>query len=365
MKTDIQKSFFMLGCSQDECFDCKYCRAKTSQIEKIETNILPTQINENLINVPIAINLYYGDPFLQTENTYNYLIQLKENNHKGPIVIITKGDISKVSWLKDDTFSNLDLHIAFSTFGKESIYDKHSHNNFLKNLDVEIKYKQSIEFRPICNGINDDYETIENVFKIAQKYNLPIGYSGLQGKPDIVKWWESENYDFKPYEGYNFGHKKSISNEVQSIFDILSLKYNVNIFRKTSCLISYVHNLDRDYNAHYYRPSEMNCQNCIMKDKCFDFKSKLTKDKSKISHLIPFDFEIIYKEKHECILKKKRICEFTTPDCSNINGNIIKIEDKITTADVRVIKWLTGYTVDADFHESQLLSEKWYIINKE
>ncbi len=57
--------------------------------------------------------------------------------------------------------------------------------------------------------------------------------------------------------------------EVQNIFDDLSSKYNVPIFRKTSCLISYVHNLERDYNPHYYRPGEMNCKSCLMKDKCF------------------------------------------------------------------------------------------------
>ena len=31
----------------------------------------------------------------------------------------------------------------------------------------------------------------------------------------------------------------------------------------------------------------------------------------------------------------------------------------ITTSDVRVIKWLTGYTVDANFYESPEISEAW------
>ena len=358
-KVDIQKSFYMLGCSMDKCYDCKYCRAKSTQVDKVDYSVLPSDVNINLINVPIAINLYYGDPFLQVDKTYDYLIKLKVSNHKGPVIIITKGSIRDITWLKDDTFIDLDLHIAFSTFGLYSKYDKHSHKQFLENLDTKINYKRSIEFRPICNGINDDYETIKGVFLTAKKYDVPIGYSGLQGKPDIVEWWQKEGYDFKPYPGYHFGHKKSISDDVQDIFDQFSHSYNIPIFRKTSCLISYVHNLDRDYNAHYYRPTEMCCNNCVMKDKCFDFKSKLTLDKSKIEHLVPFDFDIIYKEHHECILKTKKICEFTTKDCSNINGNIIKINKKITTADVRVIKWLTGYTVDADFYESQHLSDEW------
>lgn len=357
---DIEKSFYMIGDSKTQCFDCKYCRTKNTQHKPISYNKIPSEINKSFINIPIAINLYYGDPFLQTDNTYNYLIRLKESNHKGPIIIITKGDISNIEWLKDDTFLNLDLHIAFSTFGMNHKYDNHSHQQMIDNLKIDIKYKRSIEFRPICYGINDSYETIENVFKIANQYDLSIGYSGLQGKPETVEYWNEEGYDFKPYPGFNFGHKKSISNDVQNIFDELSIEYGVPIFRKTSCLMSYVHGLERDYNAHYYRPSEMNCNDCFMKEKCFDFKSKLTLDKSNIEHLVPFDFDIVYKKAHECILKTKKICEFTTADCSNINGNIIKIDKKLTTADVRVIKWLTGYTVDADFEESQFLSDEWY-----
>ena len=74
---------------------------------------------------------------------------------------------------------------------------------------------------------------------------------------------------------------------------------------------------------------------------------------------LPFNHKIIKKLNHECILSKKKICQYPTNDCKNINGYIIKIDEKITTADVRVIKWLTGMTVDADFYESDQLSECW------
>ena len=59
------------------------------------------------------------------------------------------------------------------------------------------------------------------------------------------------------------------------------------------------------------------------------------------------------------ILKQKGICEFPTEDCAHISGNIIHISQPLTTSDVRVIKWLTGYTVDANFYESPKISEAW------
>ena len=43
----------------------------------------------------------------------------------------------------------------------------------------------------------------------------------------------------------------------------------------------------------------------------------------------------------------------------NISGNLLTTDRKLTTSDVRVIKWLTGFTVDADFVESPYISDDW------
>jgi len=359
----ISKSFCCLGKNTPTCYGCSYCRLASNDLE-FEYSVLPTDINKELDKVPVAVNLFYGDPLLhhQVDKTIAHLEKLAEAKHKGPVLIITKGDLMTFDMPAD---LDLDLHFAFSTFGIYHNYDKISHDRMIRNLRTfhdkgfDNRYRFSIEFRPVCYGINDSRDIIEGVFKIADKYGAPIGYSGLQGTPETVEYWNTYGINLIPYPGYKFGHKKSISEKVQSIFSEMSDKYNVPIFKKTSCLISHVHNLDRDYNAHYYRPTEMGCKSCTMHDKCMKFKSELSLDKEKIKHLVPFDFEIIYKKNHVCILKQKNICEFPTADCSNIEGNIIKIDEKITTADVRVIKWLTGYTVDADFYESSLLSNCW------
>jgi hypothetical protein len=174
---------------------------------------------------------------------------------------------------------------------------------------------------------------------------------------------ESNNIKFEPYEGYKFGLKKAVSKNIEDIFYNFAEQYNVPTFRKTSCLLSYSHNLERDYNAHYYRPNEMRCQKCIMKDKCLSFKNK--QDNSNITQVnIPFDHEIIHKEKHQCILHKKGICKFANSDCLNISGKLIKINQKITSSDLRIIKWLTGYTVDCDFDEIEFISKNWLENNK-
>lgn len=359
--TDIAlfaKSFYLLGDSLDHCYDCKYCRLNGEKSEDKHYNILPSEINPIFTNLPVAVNLFYGDPLLQIDNTVNYLRKLEEAEHKGPVIIVTKGDFSK---FPDERF-NLDLHIAFSTFGVNSYLDGSSMERFENNLkQIELRknnYKYSIEYRPIVYNVNDTVEAFEKVFTLAKKYNLAVGYSGLQGKPESVKIWQEKKINLQPYPGYKFGHKKIIDDKVVMLFEKMAKYYNVPVFRKTSCLFSYVHGFERDYNAHYYRPNEMGCNNCIMKDKCMNFKKNLSLDNN-LDEVIPFKYEIINKQKHECILKKKGICEYPTEDCSNISGNVIHISKMLTTSDVRVIKWLTGYTVDADFNDSFLISEDW------
>lgn len=359
----LAKSFYLLGDTLDYCYDCKYCRLNGEKCEEKHYNILPSEINPNFTNIPVAVNLFYGDPLLQIDNTVKYLRRLEKAKHKGPVVIITKGDFRKFPDVKFD----LDLHVAFSTFGVNSQLDGSTMERFENNLKAtktrKNNYKYSIEYRPIVYNVNDSVEAFERVFSLANEYNLAIGYSGLQGKKESVKIWQEEGINLQPYPGYKFGHKKIIDDKVVALFESLAKSYGVEVFRKTSCLFSYVHDLPRDYNAHYYRPSELGCSNCVMKDKCMEYKRQLPSNQD-LSDIIPFDYEIVKKEKHECILKKKGLCEFPTEDCSRISGNIIHIQQDLTTSDVRLIKWLTGYTVDANFYESPKISKDW-VKNKE
>lgn len=352
------KSFYLLGDSLDYCYDCKYCRLNGEKVEEKHYNILPSEINSNFTNIPVAINLFYGDPLLQIGNTINYLRRLESVKHKGPVIIITKGDFSK---FPDEKF-DLDLHVAFSTFGVNSALDGNTMERFENNLKQtrlrKNNYKYSIEYRPIIYNVNDSVEAFDRVFSLAKEYNLAIGYSGLQGKPESVKVWKEQGIELSPYPSFKFGHKKIIDDKVVQLFEKMAHIYNVPVFRKTSCLFSYIHDLPRDYNAHYYRPTELGCDQCVMKEKCQSFKDKLPLEND-LSNVIPFKYEILNKKDHVCILKQKGICEFPTEDCSHISGNIIRIQDTITTSDVRVIKWLTGYTVDANFYESSKISENW------
>lgn len=358
----FSKSFVMIGDSKSKCYDCQYCRAIDGG--DIHYNTIPSDVNPIFTNLPVVVNLFYGDPMLQVENTVKYLRLLEKTNHKAPVIIITKGDLSKFPFKQ----FNLDLHFALSTFGTNSIYDGSSTQQFVKNLQFakllnsKYGYKYSIEFRPIINGINDSDDILNYVFRMANMFNIPIGFCGLQMTDKLKNHLDSKNIKFKPYEGYEFGLKKSVSKEVEDKIFALSDLYKVPVFRKTSCLISYSHSMERNYNAHYYRPNEMRCYRCPMNDKCSSFKrSNDNSDEIKLNIDLPFEYEFIDKDKHCCILYKNGICKFPSNDCTNISGKLIKINEKITSSDLRVIKWLTGFTVDCDFNELEFINQKWKV----
>lgn len=55
----------------------------------------------------------------------------------------------------------------------------------------------------------------------------------------------------------------------------------------------------------------------------------------------------------------KKLCNYPTDECSNISGYVLKIDNQLTAADYRMIKWLTGYSVDSNFIQSETLNDKW------
>lgn len=356
-----------IGKAQKTCYGCSYCRAFDNDIS-IDYRVIPGELNPLFRDIPVAINLFYGDPVLQEKSTNQILERLDKDKHRGPVIIITKGDL--MNDFPAIMFKNLDIHFGLSTFGINSKYDGGTIERFESNINwVNLvngsclwhpNYKKSIEFRPIIKGINDSDEVFRYVVETAKKNNMAIGYCGLQVSNSLKEKFKIDNLPFEPYPGHEFGLKKFISAERDKSLRKIAKENGVFVFKKTSCLLAYTHNLSRDPNAHYYRPNEVGCFDCPMKEKCFKFKEENNKKNSLLIE-IPFDYELVEKRNHVCGLFAKGICKFPSADCKNISGKMIRIKEPLTTTDVRLIKWLTGYTVDAEFTESPFMSQKWIV----
>ena len=97
---------------------------------------------------------------------------------------------------------------------------------------------------------------------LAKKYNVGIGYCGLQVSEETRERLQREGIVFEPYnENVGFGLKKFISKERDTALRNIAHEQGVDVFKKTSCLIATA-NKEPDYNAHYYRPNEVGCPDC-------------------------------------------------------------------------------------------------------
>lgn len=360
----VLKSFYCMGADHDKCFGCEYCRAFGK--DKKSYFIPPAEINPIFKTIPVAVNMFYGDPTLYPEETVKCLKQLEKSEHTGPVVIITKGYINTISGLKIfDRDWKLNIHIGLSYFGNNE-YDTHGTEHVIKsNLEWLAEcgkdYTYNIEYRPLINGINDTEWNFVTIFGLAKKYNTSIAYSGLQVEKELEEYIKEKNLPFKPYDGFDFGMKKNISKEIENKLRAYSDMYEVPIFKKTSCAITYAREMERDYNAHYYRPNEVGCPNCPRRVFCELFKRENVSKKA--LEILPesFELELVWKEKHNCRLHRKGLCKFPSSDCMNINGWMLKTDKRLTTTDVRLIKWITGFTVDAEFVECPYMSADWKI----
>lgn len=367
----VLKSFYCMGSDHDRCYGCSYCRA-ANKYEKKSFFIPPAEINPLLRRIPVVVNIFYGDPVMYSEETVKCLELLEESKHTGPVVIITKGDLDSVAGrqiLERDW--NLNIHFGLSYFGTP-VYDNRGtfrvvqdnleyiqKVNHLMNYKYKQKYTYNIEYRPIIKNINDSEWHFDTIFKIASKYHSSIAYSGLQVEKELAEKIKKENLPFEPYDGFDFGMKKNLSKDIEDKLHAYSVQYNVPIFKKTSCAITFAQYLPRDYNAHYYRPNEVGCTTCVRKALCHAYK----RDNVSCRYLdkLPFDLKLVWKQHHKCRLHRDGLCKFPSPDCLDINGWLLQTDRKLTTTDVRLIKWLTGFTVDCEFVESPYMSKDWKI----
>jgi len=160
------KSFYNIGNSLPKCFGCKYCLIKGLDLNN--------EIYPEDRTIPVSVNLFYGDPMLQIDNTLKMLKELEDRKHTGIVFMATKGDYTK---FKEEF--NLNLWVGLSTFNINHDLDGGSIEQFKKNLEhsTTLKNNHLIEYRPIITNVNDNPDF---VIEMARKYNYSVSYDGLK-----------------------------------------------------------------------------------------------------------------------------------------------------------------------------------------
>ncbi|MFA5887239.1 MAG: radical SAM protein [Candidatus Nanoarchaeia archaeon] len=353
------KSFYIMAHNERNCYRCPYCVLSCRE-DLIESNLehsfeydnnMPPPIN----TLPVSINNYFGDPFIQKEDTFKKMKILERAGHKGIVAIITKSYITEeIAQRLSDT--QLKLQVLYSVSGTKDNFDGVSYKKKVESLErlINAGINASLYYRPIIAGINDSEEMIKQVLEDYKAVGgKAFSYAGLMGKKSVLNLLKMNGYFPKIPNGHEkwLEDKKLMPKDKKQFLLAKAKELGLNAFMKTSCLASFTAGLSHDYNNHFYKPEQYNCGECTMYSKCKSFKESVTEESAKAildSHGIKYE-SVEKTEKGICPSIAK--CSRPSAECHNMKSTFVNM-GKITRGDESIIKWVSGAMAKADIAES-------------
>lgn len=353
------KSFYIMAHNERNCYKCPYCVLSCRE-DLIESNLEHSFEYDNnmppLINtLPVSINNYFGDPFIQKQDTFRKLKILEKAEHQGIVAIITKSYITN-EIIQELSGTQLNLQVLYSISGTKDNFDGVSYRKKVESLEklISAGINASLYYRPIIAGINDSEETIRQVLEDYKAMGgKSFSYAGLMGKKSVLNLLNMNGYFPEIPNGHEkwLEDKKLIAEDKKQFLLAKAKELGLNAFMKTSCLVSFKAGLNHDYNNHFYKPEQYNCSECEMYGKCKSFRESVTEERAKAildSHGISYE-SVEKTEKGVC--PSIETCSRPSAECRNMKSVFIKMK-KITRGDESIIKWVSGAMVKADIAES-------------
>lgn len=213
--------------------------------------------------VPLTIN-NISDPFATTiafQNTIGILLELEKRRVENPIIIITKGLLSKseIQILANIRLKNFFIFYSFS--GLAGLLEP---LNEEKQIET-IKLLSSLDnltlihyWRPIIQDVNTDENVINRIAYISSKYFSGVVISGLRMNSFIREQFRNAHLPISIE--YDADHKIITNATYDKIKTILTQADASAIFSKTSCAVSYFMHTE-DYNGYMHKNNFCN-QDC-------------------------------------------------------------------------------------------------------
>lgn len=300
------------------------------------------------LNVPISINNLYGDPFFpsQIENTFDKLEKLKSDKHKGIISIITKTEISEEITKRLQTYlRDLNLIILVSISGLSYSIEKIKGNRY-RTLSLCNQYSIPClaYVRPFIPNENTDEDTIMHIFEhIKATGTNTIVVSGLRGNDDVLT---NLNFDEDEFKNWSL-RVKIMPPNVKKIIEKMEEKYELQIFERTSCGVSYVLNKSHSYNPYYASPQLAKCEKCPLRETCYDIQDNFypTKKDLELVELLHYKCNHVNNDSFEiCKVNpaKRTECISCCTSCFRLKRDAIEVEkfNDICLGDIGLLRLL-------------------------
>jgi DNA repair photolyase len=202
---------------------------------------------------PIQLFNRATDPFLPVvrPHTFAVLEALDERGLTNHVLVITRHQMKPEDVLRLNLFRHLKVTLLFTYSGIDNKdiepYPSHVAAGSLKLMSAPTKrrYRTVLYWRPLVPGLNDTDEHLATAHELSKHADATV-FTGLFYRDQIAEYYKANGLT-EPYD--ETARRKIVPETLEKrVLDVFS--NSTALFRKTSCAVSYAHNLP-DYNGHY------------------------------------------------------------------------------------------------------------------
>ena len=261
---EYRKSGLSLNHVQGCSLGCAYCirhtyglwdqnqpRALMSDAEAVEELVGHRYFTPHV--TPIQLFNRATEPFLPKvrPHTFAVLEDLDGRGLTNHVLVITRHQLKPEDIDRLNRLRYLKVTLLFTYSG---IYDKRIEPypsqvaaDSLKLMSAPIRrtYRTVLYWRPLVPGLNDTDEHLAAAHELSQHADATV-FTGLFYRDQIAAYYRANGIP-EPYD--DTARRKIVPETLEGrVLD--TFLYSPALFRKTSCAVSYVHQLP-DYNGHY------------------------------------------------------------------------------------------------------------------
>ncbi len=308
-------------------------------------------------DVPVAVNNLYGDPFLpsQKENTFVKLHNLSEVRHTGVVALITKTEITEEDAMRLASFSsNLNLIVFVSISELGSKIEKIPGNRYKTLALCKERGIPIIAYvRPFIRGEygNASLEKVRAIFdKISEFAGLDcaVVVSGLRGNENV---FSSVGYSAEDMKKLSY-RVKIVPPDVRTWLQDCSKGFTV--FERTSCGVAFVLGNKFSRNPYYASPQLAKCEQCPLKETCFDVQDSFTPTEEDIElvNLLGYSAKLELSQNQLCRVEpfKRTECKSCCTSCFLLARKAIDVSSssfELNLGDIGLLRHLTHRLVRA------------------
>jgi len=261
---EYRKSGLSLNHIQGCPLDCAYCirhtyglwdqrqpRALMSDTEAVEQLVSHRYFQPHV--TPVQLFNRATDPFLPNvrPHTFAVLGDLNARGLRNHVLVITRHAMKPAGIDRLNQLVNLKVTLLFTYSGIEDKriepYPSHVAAESLKLMSApsERKYRTVLYWRPLVPGLNDTDEHLDQAHALSLHADATV-FTGLFYRDQIAEYYQANGLP-EPYE--ETARRKIVPETLEQRV-LAAFSDSTSLFRKTSCAVSYAHELP-DYNGHY------------------------------------------------------------------------------------------------------------------